>query len=124
MNRRTFLAACSALPLLCATGFSSEPTQAEINRLIEQLGSKRFKKRQAASQALNELGETAWPALLRAAEMHPDAEVRCSEGVWNRWEAGMLPDPDTVRLLTPKLLSSRGTARNRHGLLAARPARR
>jgi hypothetical protein len=48
---------------------------AETNRLVRQLGSSSFAKREAATKALRALGEKALPALKQAATS-PDAEVR------------------------------------------------
>jgi len=47
----------------------------EIQRWIDQLGSKRFKDREQATQELSKLGESAIPILKEAAQS-PDAEVR------------------------------------------------
>src|SRR5262245_45034999 len=54
----------------------AEPDPDRVDRLIRQLGSDRFKEREAAAKALEELGEPALPALKRAATDSPDVEVR------------------------------------------------
>src|SRR5262249_51371061 len=48
---------------------------ADVDRLIRQLGSDRYARREAATQALDRIGEAALPALRKAANS-PDAEVR------------------------------------------------
>jgi hypothetical protein len=47
-----------------------------INRLVEQLGADRFNDREAASRALETLGNSALPALQKAAGESEDSEVR------------------------------------------------
>lgn len=51
------------------------PSDAEVSRLVRQLGSPNFAEREAATKALRALGEKAL-ASLRAAKGSPDAEVR------------------------------------------------
>src|SRR6516165_9719362 len=51
------------------------PKAADIDRLAEQLGSPSFQEREAASKALEKIGERALPILKQAARS-PDAEVR------------------------------------------------
>src|SRR5947209_7543798 len=51
-------------------------SKAEVERLIEQLGSDDFDEREAASKRLAEFGEPALDALHRAL-MSDDLEVRC-----------------------------------------------
>jgi hypothetical protein len=70
------------LPTVVALAFSQAlvaaqppPEAADIARLVEQLGSPRFEEREAASRALERIGEPALPAL-RAAVHSRDAEVR------------------------------------------------
>jgi uncharacterized protein (TIGR03067 family) len=76
MDRRLFLAACFGLTTLALGGRAGEPAPGEIRRLIERLGSRKFKEREAASRALEKIGEKALPALRNAAREHRDAEVR------------------------------------------------
>jgi hypothetical protein len=64
---------CLALPLSAAE-------DAEVARLIRQLGSEEFAERQEAARKLVDIGEPALPALRKAAADHPDAEVRRSAG--------------------------------------------
>jgi uncharacterized protein (TIGR03067 family) len=52
------------------------PTQLAIPCLIEQLGSASFPERQAATKALEALGERALPFLQKTAKDTKDAEVR------------------------------------------------
>ncbi|HEV3145425.1 MAG TPA: hypothetical protein VGZ47_16145 [Gemmataceae bacterium] len=56
---------------------NSAPTksEAEIQRLVDQMGSKRFKDREDATHELSLLGKAALPSLKQAA-LSPDAEVR------------------------------------------------
>jgi WD40 repeat protein len=49
---------------------------AAIARLIDQLGSAKFKEREAAMKALADLGELAWDALAQAAANHAELEIR------------------------------------------------
>ena len=49
---------------------------AQIDRLVQQLGSLSFREREAASKALRAIGKAAWPALLKANANTRDAEVR------------------------------------------------
>jgi uncharacterized protein (TIGR03067 family) len=77
MDRRSFLGGVAALSF-AAFAPAGEPrasTQA-IDRLIEQLGSRRFREREAASKALAEVGEPALDALRTAAKDDADPEVR------------------------------------------------
>ncbi len=79
MNRRTFLAGCSGLFGSAVAGFPADSDavpKARIDRLIEQLGSKKFNEREAAARALEKMGEKALPALRKAAMEHADSEVR------------------------------------------------
>src|SRR5262249_21498260 len=50
--------------------------QSRITRLIQQLGDEEFALREAASTALEMLGEPALPALRNAAASSLDAEIR------------------------------------------------
>src|SRR5262245_51375117 len=52
------------------------PDAAEINRLIQQLGSKKFGEREAANKALQAIGPPAVEGLRQAAAQHKDPEVR------------------------------------------------
>jgi len=76
MLRRTFLAALPNLFCMTTAVLASEPVQADIKRLVEQLGSKTFREREAAAKALQKMGPAVLPALRNAARRHPDAEVR------------------------------------------------
>jgi hypothetical protein len=52
----------------------------DVDRLIRQLGSERFREREAASRALNGLGEPALAALRRAAAGGNDLEIQHRAG--------------------------------------------
>lgn len=54
----------------------SPPSSVEITRLIQQLGSPSFPKREAATKSLGEMGERPLAALRAAAKDAKDAEVR------------------------------------------------
>ena len=57
-------------------------TPAAIDRLLKQLGSNDFRQREAASRALEAIGEPALEALRRAATKNADIEIRHrAEGV-------------------------------------------
>jgi uncharacterized protein (TIGR03067 family) len=73
-DRRSLLATFAGLAL---AGFAhAEPWQPDIERLIQQLGSKRFREREAATKALDKVGEPALEPLRKAAKDDADAEVR------------------------------------------------
>ena len=55
---------------------TAEPDAAAIERLIRQLGSDEFTEREAATEALEKIGEPAYEALRKAARESRDAEVR------------------------------------------------
>jgi WD40 repeat protein len=76
MDRRSFLASVPGLLTLASAAIADEQAPPAIARLISQLGSKRFKEREAAAKALEKMGEKALPALRKAAVHHPDAETR------------------------------------------------
>jgi hypothetical protein len=61
------------LPLLL---LAPGPAPAAVGPLIEALADPDFARRERASRRLAAVGEAAVPALRRAAEAHPDAEVR------------------------------------------------
>src|SRR5262249_55675630 len=84
--RRRALATLTAVALgvmLAAAGPVALPSPApaqpgkpgEIEHLVEQLGSLKFRDREEASKRLEALGEPAWAALRKAA-VSPDSEVR------------------------------------------------
>jgi hypothetical protein len=82
MDRRSFLAGCASLALteLAHAGDNEKPPSPDIERLIKQLGGRKFREREAASKALDKLGEAALDALRRAAKHDADAEVRYRAG--------------------------------------------
>ncbi len=55
---------------------AAQDDSTQIDRLIKQLGSEQFAEREAASRELAAYGESALPALRRAAAGSGDAEVR------------------------------------------------
>jgi WD40 repeat protein len=55
---------------------AAPPGAAEVPRLIEQLGSGKFREREAASARLEEIGRPAWYPLHKAATASPDPEIR------------------------------------------------
>ncbi len=61
--------------LLVSLTLSAAAPPSPVARLVRQLGSESFAEREAASRALERLGEPALP-LLRKATRHPDLEVR------------------------------------------------
>jgi hypothetical protein len=63
-----------ALPASSAPPAKAQP--AEVERLIKQLGSDSFTERQAATKALDAIGEPALETLRKAATENGDAEVR------------------------------------------------
>jgi hypothetical protein len=73
-------------------------TDAEASTLAQQLGSSRYKEREAAGKALCELGRTALPAL-RAARGARDPEVRSrASALIQKIEATVLTEATRVRL--------------------------
>jgi hypothetical protein len=62
---------------------ADDPADAErlAQRLIQQLGSKSFREREAASKRLKEIGEPAWKALRRTEAESKDAEVRARAAI-------------------------------------------
>jgi hypothetical protein len=83
----------------------------EIERLIQQLGSKKFGERQAATAALDRIGEPALEALRKATASDADLEVRCRardlcRSIQRRLDhvdvPGVPPPRDAVVLLSEK----------------------
>src|SRR5262245_5993623 len=76
--RQLLLAAAIAL-LATAPSRSWEdktPSKEKIDKLIQQLGSPKFSEREAASKALEAIGEPALDALREAAAKNKDIEIR------------------------------------------------
>jgi hypothetical protein len=65
-----------ALMLALAPFVAGSSADADIERLVQQLGSDKFKEREAATNALNKIGKPALPALQKAATGSADEEVR------------------------------------------------
>src|SRR5262245_32132165 len=93
MTRRLGLALGLGLGLTVAALADGAAAPA-IDQLIEQLGSRDFKAREAAGKALADRGEEALPAL-RKAMPHPDPEVR-------QRLAQLIADTERALLLAPK----------------------
>jgi WD40 repeat protein len=77
-KRRRFVLALGAVATLCVQ-VAIEAVLAdgtELDQLIQQLGSPKFAEREAATKALEAIGEPAIDALRRAAATSEDAEVR------------------------------------------------
>src|SRR5262245_26027685 len=73
-----WLPRCVALLLLALSvvpAVAVAPDDTEVEGLIKQLGSDKFKEREAATKRLQEIGEPALEALYKA-EASADAEVR------------------------------------------------
>jgi hypothetical protein len=75
-DRRFFLAGCLGLIARVFVGGKEKAAPASIERLIRRLGSRRFRDREAASKALEAIGEPSLPALRKAARDDPDLEIR------------------------------------------------
>src|SRR5262249_1598491 len=75
---RRAVAMFASLLVSCVLAFSAgaDPSEAEIARLIQQLGSDSFAEREAASKRLGAIGEPAFLPLLRTARSSNDPEVR------------------------------------------------
>jgi uncharacterized protein (TIGR03067 family) len=77
MDRRSFLGGVAALAVAAfAQADDAAKSPQAMDRLIQQLGSKRFREREAACKALERVGESALDALHEAATGEPDPEVR------------------------------------------------
>jgi uncharacterized protein (TIGR03067 family) len=72
----TFLLTLFALFVGDSASGLPPPSAVEIDRLVKQLGADEFAQREAASKALEALGERALPALREAAKESEDAEVK------------------------------------------------
>jgi hypothetical protein len=76
MVRHLRLASLSTLLLATLAARAAEPDAGKIDRLIRQLGSEKFREREAATKALQEIGGPALPALWKAFHTSDDPEVR------------------------------------------------
>jgi hypothetical protein len=89
------LAGILAAGLVAAAGAADAPApEAAVDRLVEQLGSPDFRRRDEAARQLEARGVAALPALRKALN-HPDAEVR-------RRANELIPALETAALLAPK----------------------
>ena len=68
--------ALGVMLLLTLSVRGSDDQSVEIARLIHQLGDSRFRTREAASEALEQVGEPALEALRKAAKSSQDPEIR------------------------------------------------
>src|SRR5205814_6087496 len=68
--------ACLVLPLPFVPAVAADTDDAEIARVVKQLGDDDFDMREAASKELEAIGEPARPALLEAAASSADLEIR------------------------------------------------
>src|SRR4051812_6056799 len=90
------LMSCPASLLLMLL-LAQTPTP-DAHDLIPQLGSRRYAERQAATTALERLGQRAMPAL-RAAREQRDPEIRArASALLARIEGGLLVQPSLVAL--------------------------
>jgi RNA polymerase sigma factor (sigma-70 family) len=74
------------------------PNSEEVERLIRQLGSEKFKEREAATAALEAIGEPAYEALRKAADDSDDVEIRrraerIMRTIEQRWEVRRFQGP-------------------------------
>jgi hypothetical protein len=74
--RLTPLIAALLLPPPLVPTVTAAPDDAEIARLVKQLGNDGFARREEASKRLEAIGEPARAALKRAAASSADAEIR------------------------------------------------
>jgi hypothetical protein len=115
MDRRSFLCGVAALGFtaFAQAGDATQPPQA-IDRLIRQLGNRKFREREAASSALDKVGEPALEALRRAAKGDADAEVRRRAGrLVERTEYRLTP-VFVKRILDSQLSRAQKAKRLRH----------
>src|SRR5215207_4404312 len=61
--------------MLALAPFAAGSSDADVERLVRQLGSDKFKEREAATDALIKVGKPALTALKKAAAGSADAEV-------------------------------------------------
>ena len=73
--------ACFVFVLPFVVVVAAAPDDAEIARLVKQLGDDDFDQREAATKQLEAIGEPARAALHEAAAFSKDAEIRQRAGV-------------------------------------------
>jgi WD40 repeat protein len=80
MSQRLFILlltlALPASPFLLGGDETPQASEADVARLIKQLGHDDFERREAAAKRLDEIGQAAWEPLRRAADDSGDAEIR------------------------------------------------
>src|SRR5262245_24929432 len=87
-------------PAVAAEAAAPPTGPRQIDKLITQLGSARFKEREAATQALDAAGAAALPALERAARGQDPEVCRRAEGLAHEIHKRL----ETAELLKPKLV--------------------
>jgi tetratricopeptide (TPR) repeat protein len=93
------------------------PTVEEIQKAIEDLGSKRFAVRDRAKKWLLEVGVAAEPYLEKAAKSSDEEIASTAKGILDRFQWGLYPDtPKPVRDLIEQFRS--GTAEERQEAMA------
>ena len=91
LSAPALLAALVLIPLTWGDDPPAQPKPAPTaDQLVEQLGDRDFRKRDAAVKRLEALGPAALPAL-RKAEKHADPEIR--RRVKRRAARNLRPDP-------------------------------
>jgi len=95
--------------LLAGWGARATPTEEEIARAIEQLGSETLKVREEASRLLWAAGKSAEPALQKAVKS-PDAEVAWrAQEILKKLQYGLYPDtPPEIQKLVERYLEGDG----------------
>jgi hypothetical protein len=97
--RRVILAAVVLLAVLPLLRGDAPPLKPTIEQMIEQLGDKDFKVRQAAEKAIEEMGPDALPALRKALEGKPTLDVSRRIEKWiPQFELAALSNPKRVTL--------------------------
>src|SRR5262249_9665246 len=75
-TRAWFVLAFGVVVVLALSSAPAPADDEQIDRLVRQLGSDRFRDREAAGRALELIGEAAWEPLRTAAATSTDPEVR------------------------------------------------
>ncbi|QEG38503.1 hypothetical protein [Roseimaritima ulvae] len=98
---------------------TAEPAAADIDRLIEALGSPRFSARNAASRQLRALGPPAAEKIAQAATAHPDNEVRRrAQLIHKDFRYGLFPDTATDVVTAVRDIRDGDLTRQQRGLHA------
>src|SRR5262249_53543901 len=75
MSRWAYLILILAFTLPCDSLGQEKPLPTDPDQLIEELGAKRFARREEAAKAIEQLGDKVLPILGKALQ-HPDPEIR------------------------------------------------